>query len=137
MIDVVDALRELARTVLPTGTVVDEACAAPLVFEPGLYAWNESVAHRSIGTGEVREDFIVYLVYVVDHAGEESSQRRSRDVSVALDAGAVAMCSAINANANVPPWASGNIIGETDPDFLRQLEVRGTAVRVTGYRLIS
>jgi hypothetical protein len=134
MIDVVDALRELVKLELPPNTPIDETGAQPFEWNPGLYAWCETQAHRSIGTGEVREDFIVMLVYVVE-THEEAMLTRTREATVALDTITERMLTTIRLHANVPPWDSGNIIGSTNPDFLRQLEQRGQSVQVDGYRL--
>lgn len=134
MIDVLIAIADLVKG----DATVDEALSMPYDFEPGvLYVWEEARDHRSIGTGEVREEFEIVAVYVTGNEGEAAIAQRSRDVTAKLDAWATAALDAVRENAHVPPWASGNIRASTDADFLRQLGVRGVALRVSGYRLVD
>lgn len=137
MIDVVDALVALVKP-LDGGLTYDDTLAAPFEWQPDtVYAWAETVIHRPAGTGEVREEFEVMLVRTVPNEGEEAQLRRSRAVSVALAKWRSDVLDLIREYANVPPWSGGNIVGRSDEDFLRQLEIRGVGVMVGGYRFLD
>lgn len=134
MIDVLEGIADLVKGDL----TLDPAMTQPFDFQiDTLYVWEEARGHRSIGTGEVREDFEVVAVYVTDNEGETAIATRSRAVTLRIDAWATMALDAVRHNANIPPWSSGNISAITDADFLRQLGVRGAALRVTGYRLLD
>jgi hypothetical protein len=84
----------------------------------------------------LREDFVVEAVYVADNQGEEANRRRSRDVSVELDAKAREYTDLLARNPfrdGTHPWEHARVTS-VDWDRLRQLDVRGIAVRVTGWR---
>lgn len=131
----IDVLERVAALVKGDATL-DEALSQPFVFEPDvLYVWEENRAQTSIGTGEVRENFEVVAVYVSDGDGENAALRRSRDVTVKLDEWANAALDAIRLHANLGPWSHAQAL--TDADFLRQLAVRGAAIRVSGYRILD
>lgn len=135
--DVVDALRERLSQVI-VDFEWDDTLAQPYEWRDGrVYLWCETTTEISIGTGEIRQDFEILIVAPVDNEGEEARLTRSRDVSLKLDSFRAEALRWIALNANVPPWDSGNIAGRSDEDFLRQLEVRGVAVMVGGYRLVT
>lgn len=146
MIDVIDALVELvepADPVDPTksvnGITIDRSCAQPLSDAAAntLYAWEEACRESPMGTGEVRQDFNIVLLFAVDNEGEDATAVRKRSVSEALDTKRKAWMKTLRLHANVPPWDSGNIQATSDADFLRQFATRGIAVRVAGYRLVT
>ena len=135
--DVIDALRErLSKEV--TGYGWDASLAQPFEWrDETVYLWAEKTQETSIGMGEIRQDFEIMLVVSTGNEGEEAKLERSRDVSLKLDAARAGILRWIRLNAHVPPWDSGNIAGRSDEDFLRQFEVRGVAVMIGGYRLVT
>lgn len=144
MIEVVDALRELVEPTDPVdethslyGTKLDRAAARPFEWEADtFYAFEESSAHVSIGTGEVREDFTIFLVYCAGGNGEESLLKRSRETSEALDERRTRYMDALRHSAGRPGlWAY--VLGSSLPEYLRQFEIRGVAVRAVGYRVVT
>lgn len=144
MIEIVDALRELVEPSDPvrdgyalSGIMVDRTASRPFDFEPNtLYAWEETSTHVSIGTGEVREDFAVLLVFVAASRGEESLYARDREVSEALDERRTSYMNALRHSAGrAGLW--DYVLGTSLPDYLRQFEIRGVAVRASGYRLVT
>lgn len=138
VIDVVDAIRHALDGITGLGLVWDDTAAQPFEWrDDHVYAWAESTQETSIGTGEVRQDFEIMIVAVLDHEGEEAQLRRNRDTSVRLDRIRAEYMQWIRLHPHVPPWDSGNLAARSEEDFLRQLEVRGVAVRVGGYRLVS
>lgn len=135
MLELIDALRDVLRDGL--GIAVDESGERPYDWTPEtLYVWEESSAWTSIGTGEKREDFVV-MAAIAEATGEEAAGQRSRETTVALYGYRDAFLEAIRTHANTGPWADGNIEGASVPAYLRQLDVRGVAVRISGYRLIG
>lgn len=135
MLDVLDALVDLVKQA-DTSLVYDDSAAAPYEWRDGtVYSWIETTNDRSIGTGEVRQDFEIMIVYASDNDGEEARLTRSRAVSEALDSWRRDVMDLIRQNTHVPPWSSGTIAARSDEDFLRQLEVRGVAIMVGGYRI--
>lgn len=148
MIDVVDGIRDLFEppsTLDPelstNGVAIDRTCAEP--FEKianTVYAWEAACRETSIGTGEVRQDFEVDVLYVVDNLGENAIALRSREVSEALDTKRSAYMKLVRDHANMgfgDRLGAGDMQATSDADFLRQFEVRGIAIRVTGYRLVT
>jgi hypothetical protein len=137
IVDVVDALRERLAQVV-TGYRWDDSLAQPFEWQPDtFYAWAETTQDTPIGTGEVRQDFSIMLVCGVPHGGEEAQLLRNRETSIRLDRARADIMEWIREHANVPPWDGGNIAARSDEDFLRQLEIRGVAVMVGGYRLVE
>jgi hypothetical protein len=133
MIVVLDALRELLKQYDPA-IDFDDAMSQPYEWrENTVYSWAETVDDVPIGTGEVRTDFEILMVYAVGNEGEEAISERSRDVSVKLDTARQAWMDLIRANANAGPWS--NLRARAEQDFLRQLEVRGVGIRISGYRI--
>lgn len=134
MLDVLERVAELVQG----DATIDPAYTQPFDFEPmTLYVWEESRSYRSIGAGEVSEDFEIMAVYVTDNGGETAVATRSPDVTRLLDAWATSALEAIRLHPNDGPLAAGNMTASTDADMLRQLFVRGTALRVTGYRVLG
>ena len=143
ILDVVDALRDLLEPPFDdersvNGVLIDRTCSQPNADTVAntIYAWEAARAEVPIGTGEVRQNFAVTLLYVVDNVGEAAGER-DRSVSEALDAKTDEYMKLIRLHAHVPPWDSGNVQATSDADFVRQFEVRGVAIRVTGYRLVT
>ncbi len=136
ILEVVDDLR--TRLASAAGIVlVDESGERPYDWTPDtLYAWEESSSRTPIGGTEQREDFIV-IAAVVDATGEEAFGQRSRATTEQLYEWQAAMIEWIRLHPNVGPWQDGNIIGSSIPSYLRQLDARGIAVRIAGYRLIG
>lgn len=132
MIDVIEALADLVAG----DATIDPAYTQPFEFEiDKLYLWEEDRSHRSIGTGEVREDFTIVAVYVTDNGGETAVALRSPEVTRKIDAWATAAMNEIREHEGFGPWSY--ISASTDADFLRQLYVRGAALRITGYRVLD
>lgn len=139
MLDAVDALRELLE---PPGTTVlkDDTAERPFNWAANtLYIYPVSDLHADADVGNpptIRENFAIEAVYVADSQGEESKKERLRSVSTALDTKAHAYA-AILANARFRgtgrPWEDARVTS-VDWDRLRQLDVRGVAVRITGWR---
>lgn len=138
MLDVVDGIRELLEDGSDATVSTDDSGERPYDWTPWtLYVWEESSAHTSIGTGEVREDFVVVAAIAVPNDGEESVGVRSRAVTERLDAKRNQYLDAIRRHTDVGPWRDGYLAGASVPDYLRQLDLRGIAVRVTGWRIID
>jgi hypothetical protein len=135
VLDVVDGLRELLSDGLDV--VTDDTGDRPYEWTPGtLYVWEESSDHQSIGTGEIRENFVV-MAAIAAPSDEEAFGRKLREVTETLDAYRNTFLLKIRTNTNVPPWSSGYIAGASVPNYLRQLDLRGLAIRVAGYRIIT
>lgn len=142
MIEIIDGLRELLEPTDPVdetrstnGLILDRTCSQPFDQAPStVYAWEESCSHVSIGTGEVQERFEVIFVLTLDNEGETSIAQRSRDVSIALDAKRKEWMRLIRLHKNL---FDGDLAASSDADFLRQLDLRGIAVRIAGWRLIT
>lgn len=142
MIDVVDALRELLEPNVGGEVTADDTCAQPYEYVADtLYAWVTAHSWISVGTGEangpseIEERFAIRVVLALSNSGEEAKLARDRDVSKALDDKAASYLSLIATHAQTPPWDS--LSATVDHDFLRQFEVRGIALVVTGWRLRS
>ena len=133
MIVILDGLRELLKQ-YDTSIVFDDAMAQPYEWRDGtVYMWSETVDDRQIGTGEVQSDFEILMVYALGNEGEEAISERSRAVSVKLDAARRAWMDLIREHANAGPWS--NLRARAEQDFLRQLEVRGVGIRISGYTI--
>ena len=148
MIEVVDGIRDLFEPPDPldegkstNGVLIDRSCSDP--FEKvanTIYAWEAACRESPIGTGEIRQDFEVDVLFVLDNEGENAQALRSREVSEALDAKRSAYMKLVRDHANYPFGSvadAGNMQATSDADFLRQFEVRGIAIRVTGWRLVT
>lgn len=148
MIDLIDALRELLEPeseeagVSVNGVRLDNTAAMPFDFEPNtLYVVEEQDLRTLDETwtpegGVERQSFIVNALYVIDSEGENAITRRSRAVSIALDEKRNEYCRLVRmTRTNGDVWH--HIQASADADFVRQLQVRGIAVRITGYRFVS
>lgn len=130
MIERLDAVADLVKG----SHAVDPAYSQPFDFEADvIYLWEEARLHRSIGTGEVREEFEIVAVLPVE-SSEAAEAQRSRVITEALDAWVTAGLDAIRV-AQGQPWE--HAIGSSDADFLRQLDVRGALIRVSGYKVLD
>lgn len=144
MIEAIDAMREMLEPPDPakpefsmSGLAIDSSCAQPLDPAPWtVYAWEETSRQHSIGTGEVQEDF-EFVIVATEPASEAADVERSRDVSVALDDRRETWLKLIRNGGPGRPWANGSLQAMVDADMLRQLGLRGLAVRVTGYRIVT
>lgn len=136
--DIVDALREGLEGHVTPGYTWDDTLAQPFEWAADtVYLWCETTTEPSIGTGEVRQDFEIMVVIGVDHGGEEAMLMRNRETSLKLDTFRAEVMEWVRLHAHVPPWDSGNLAARSDEDFLRQLELRGVAVMIGGYRLVT
>jgi hypothetical protein len=159
MIDLIDAIAELIEPWTPaepterrgirevraqSGTVVDLNAAEPFSWEPNhLYLWDEGDIHALAGVGnppEEQERFSIAAIYVADSGDEEAQRRRTRTVSAALSqkrheyAAAIAANRSKYATGGATPWA--HLESSLDADLLREFNVRGFALRITGYRFL-
>lgn len=135
MLDLIDGLREL----LTDGTELDsdDTAERPFDWKTGtLYVFEETSSRTPIGPSEVREDFVI-IAAIATNSGEEAAGQRSREVTETLYAHRDMFLERIRLNPNVGPWQDGNIQGSSLPAYLRQLDLRGIAVRISGYRLIG
>lgn len=135
MIELLDALRLFLLD--DTDLASDDSGEQPYDFEPmTLYVWEESSLQRPIGAdGEVREDFVI-VAAITERTGEEAFGKRSRATSLVLDGHRTRMLTLIREHSSVQDqW--DHIEGASVPSFLRQLEQRGIAVRISGYRIID
>lgn len=136
LLDVVDGLRELLASAAGI-SAVDDTGERPFDWTPDtLYVWEESAGRTPIGAIEQREDFVI-MAAVVDATAEEAFGKRDRATTVRLYQWQEAMIEWIRLHPNVGPWQDGNIVGSSVPSYLRQLDARGIAVRIAGYRLIG
>lgn len=134
MIELLDALRVFL--VDESGLPSDDTAEQPFDFTAGtLYVWEESSVQRPIDTGGVREDFVI-MAAIPERTSEEALGKRSRETSLALDAHRNRMLYLIRHHASVAGFWD-HIEGASVPSFLRQLELRGIAVRISGYRIID
>lgn len=156
MIDLIDALRELLEpsslddpAIAASGTRLDRSCAQPFTFEPDtLYAYEEldqrileetyaeSIIEPGAFVGVERQNFTIVFVYSADGTGENAAMKRERAVSIALDDrrnGYLRLLKDHRTHGDL--WH--HLAGSADADYVRQLEVRGIAVRITGYRFVS
>jgi hypothetical protein len=135
VLDVMEALAELLAE--DTGLVIDPAFERPFDWTADtLYVWEESSSWTPIGPSEVREDFVI-MAAVAEATGEEAIATRNPETTAALYAHRETFLDRIRLSPNVGPWQDGNIQGDSVPAYLRQLDLRGIAVRVRGYRLIG
>lgn len=149
MIDVVDAvlnLLEAGGAVDPktslrkatSGIVVDHTAERPpqTAFSKGyLYCYPVQDDHRAPDLGK-REDFVIEALYIADRADEEAQLTARREVSVELDTKAHAYSDVIDANrtrAAARPW-DYLTLASINWDRLRSFNVRGVALRITGWR---
>lgn len=133
MIELLDAIRDF----LAEGGASDDSGEQPYDWKVNtLYVWEESSVQRPIGAeGEVREDFVI-MAAIAEATGEEAFGQRERATTVALDAKRTRMLDLIRTNSSIAgQW--DHIEGASLPSFLRQLELRGIAVRISGYRIIG
>lgn len=146
MNDLIDALVALVEPTPAASLNIDTSCAAPIDPQgyfntdttdktASLYAYPTADAHNLSGASPCdREDFTVTLLYVVDDRGEIDNMLRDRAVSDLLDGKAHDYLDVIRHNRNVGPWQ--HIQGALDYDEVLRLDVRGIAVRVSGYRFV-
>lgn len=140
MLDVIDALRALLEP-SPSTVTKDDTLERPFDWKANtLYLYPVLDMHVDPESGvppSVRENFTLEAVYVADSLGEESRKERNRAVSVALDAKAHAYADILAQNStragSTRPWDYIRV-ASVDWDRLRQLDVRGVAVRITGWR---
>jgi hypothetical protein len=153
MIDVVDGIRELLEpasidpAVSVNGVKLDDTGAMPFEFEAEtLYVvaqtdqrtLAETIRETSDGSteGVEQQNFSIVALYVVSGEGENSQGRRSRNVTLALDQKADDYCRLVRSHrTNGDLWH--HLQAAVDHDFVRQLQIRGIAVRLTGYRFVS
>jgi hypothetical protein len=136
LLDVVDFFRPILADAAGI-TATDDSGERPYDWAPDtLYVWEESGSRTPFGMLEQREDFVI-MAAVVDATGEEAAGKRDRATTVRLYAWQAAMIEWIRLHPNVGPWQDGNIVGSSVPSYLRQLDARGIAVRIAGYRLIG
>jgi hypothetical protein len=142
VLDVTDALLALLEPA-PSTVVKDDTAERPFEWVANtLYAYPVTDVHVDPETGAVptvRENFTVEMVFVADHAGEEAKRERDRDVSVLLDAKAHAYADILARNSTRGagrPWDYARV-ASVDWDRLRQIDVRGVAVRITGWRYVE
>jgi len=139
VLDIIDAILELLE---PDPTVVgkDTTAERPFDWAPNtLYVYPVLDIHADGDMGDppsIRENFTVDAIYVADGQGEEATRTRSRDVSLELDAKAHAYADILAAarfRGPGRPWEDARVTS-VDWDRLRQIDVRGVAVRITGWR---
>lgn len=153
MLDVIDAVLNLiepggemdpatALRVADSGTTVDHS-GAPAYDHEGdtdhLFAWPSSDRHETMEIGDapsIRELFAIDLGYVVASQGEEAQQRRSREVSAAIDDRLHAYLGLVAANVELPgKWES--LLGEINQAVIRGFSVRGAGLRLSGWRYLQ
>ena len=151
MLDVLDRVLELlepggeldpetSTRMSTSGTTVDHTGAQPfnLEFQPDwLYAWPGRDLHETLEAGDppsIRERFELHLVYIGDSGGEQAISRRLRAVSDALDAKAHAYLGRVAANQAPRGGLWSDLGAELTPDTIRGFNVRGAALRLTGWR---
>lgn len=145
MLDIMDGIRELLEPSATTTVVTDDTGADPFVYEPNhLYVFESGDVRDLAGNSPADiERFSVVAMFVADDAGEEADQTRRREITAALDDKRDAYLAAVRATRTFtdpgPPervlWA--HLQGSADADFVRALEVRGIAIRLTGWRFIE
>ncbi len=136
MIDLLDALRYLLSD--GTDLATDDTCERPYEWKPDtLYVWEESSNHEPFESGPVvRENFVI-VAAIAERTNEEARGERSRETTEALYGHRDRMLDLIRLNRSVGLWEDGHLRAESVPGYLRQLEIRGIALRITGYRLVS
>lgn len=140
MLEVIDALRKLFE---PDVEATDTSGEMPFDWQPGiLYVFEDESSIALWDAGETyREDFAIMAVYPVA-AGEEARQARDRDVTVKLDDRRRLILATVANNPSMPStdpatplWSY--ITASSQPRYLREFDLRGIAVRIVGYRLIT
>lgn len=132
-LDLIDTLRDSLSEAI--GVAADDSVEQPYDWTPGiLYLWEESAAMTPIGGQERREDFVL-VAAIAEPTGEEAAGQRSRETTEALYAHRDALLEWIRENPSTDAW--DHIVGASIPSYLRQLDARGIAIRISGYRLIG
>jgi hypothetical protein len=128
IVEVVDAVRDLLP--FAAGVVVDDTATEPFKPQPNrLYLWPRRLAPQSVGVESGQWDWdkavlMLRALYVLPSKGEPRVQKAERDLSIALDAAAVAMAGAIDANRIHPMWWHMGVTNVV-PDAVRTFAVRG------------
>lgn len=130
-IAVLEELRVVLAAADPT-MAIDMSGAEPFRYEPDvLYLWEDSASRTPAAIA--RGDFTFIAAVGVPDQGEQAKQISDRDVTLALQARALAMWDALRSNVSGDEWAY--LTATLDPDFVTSYGVRGFAFRITGYRL--
>jgi hypothetical protein len=145
MLDVIDGIRELLEPRNERTCKVDDSGAEPLTYQADtLYVFEAGDVRRLAGASpHDLNDFSVVAVYVADDATERSKGVRLRAVTEALDLRRERYMKAIrnsralaeNGAPNSLIW--GHIQASADADFIRALQVRGIAINVPGWRMVT
>lgn len=141
MLDLIDALIGLLEPD-PQARRVDDSGSQPNEWAPEtLYVYPTAEQWVRVGTGsvdsigEIEQRFSIRIVYTAPNYTEEPTGKRSREVTLALEAKVEQYLSAILTRDGLPPW--DNLTTVVDHDFLRQFAVRGISIVASGYRLRS
>lgn len=126
--------------VAASGVLVDDSGSEPSTYEPGwLYIFESQDRREYAGTGpEVRQDFGLTVVYVVDNEVETEQGIRSRAITLELDDKRDGYLQKLAEKRNgddvYGPRLWQDAHASADFDFLRAFSVRGVALQIVGYR---
>lgn len=155
MLDLIDALRDMLEppavppvTRVVKGETQDQAAsdtwrdlsgAEPFEYMKAadtlfLFEWGPDVRALAGASPSDLERFAIQAVYVADSGDEEAQQRRKRSVTQALDARRELYAARIRQHRSAQTWS--HLECTIDGDYVRGFEIRGFALRISGWRII-
>lgn len=121
-----------------TGTWRDLAGSEPFAYDTPdtlyLFEWGPDVRDLAGASAADLERFAVQAVYVADSKDEEAQQIRRLSVTTALDAKRELYAQKIRQHRSGASWQ--HLQAVIDGDYVRAFEIRGFALRISGWRII-
>lgn len=140
MLDLIDAIVDLLEPPAARVTKIDSAIGAePFSYEGRpdtlfLFEYGPDVRDLA-GAGPLElERFALQAVYVGDSKDEEAQQTRRRDVNEAIDVKRELYAKRIRERRSARTWS--HLQAAFDGDYVRAFEVRGFALRISGWRIL-
>jgi hypothetical protein len=139
VLDLIDAIADLLEPPATRSTKLDPALGAePFAYDSAdtlyLFEWGPDVRDLAGASGSDLERFAIQAVYVADSKDEEPKQKRRRDVTEALDAKREHYAQRIRQHRSGASWS--HLQAVIDGDYIRAFEIRGFALRISGWRII-
>lgn len=122
-----------------SGTWRDLAGAEPFAYDTPdtlyLFEWGADIRGLAGASPHDMERFAFQAVYCANSLDEEAQQRRRRDVTATLDAKRELYASLIRNHRSGATWQ--HLECQIDGDYVRAFEIRGFALRVSGWRIVT
>ena len=99
-----------------------------------LFEWGPDIRGLAGASPQDLERFALQAVYVADAKDEEPQERRRRDVTETLDAKREFYAARIRQRRSAASWS--HLECTIDGDYVRAFEVRGVALRISGWRVV-